>query len=37
MKATLKQRFKIKHSRANHGVKPKLHKRKPKLKTGVKK
>ena len=37
MKARARQRMRVRHSRANHGVKPVLHKVKPKLKTGTKK
>jgi hypothetical protein len=37
MKARAKQRAKIRSTRANHGQKPTLHRRKPRLKTGPKK
>lgn len=30
------QRSKIKHTKSNHGQKPTLHRRKPKLRTGPK-
>jgi len=37
MKARTRIRSKLKHTRANHGVKPTMGKRKPRLKTGTKK
>ena len=37
MKARTRQRMRIRHSRANHGVKPTLKKTRIKLKTGTKK
>ena len=37
MKATKQKRSKLKRSRANHGVKPCLHKRPRRLRSGVKK
>ena len=37
MKARARTRSKLRHTRANHGVKPTIGKCKPRLKTGTKK
>ena len=37
MKVRKRQRSKLQRTKQNHGIKPSLHKRPPRLKTGVKK